>query len=586
MKKWFSGIRSRLLLVSAFAAVSLLIVGGVGLYTTTTLTEKLDIAYNQRMKLVDQLGEIESGLHATFRWLWVAYANENNSKDREIFILKTRTTIKALDESINGYLALPRVGAAQELFNTKFAPNWENSKKIINEIILELEKNTTQATDTAKALIMTKLRPAALPVSEAQAELHETANDVNKKIVIESLNYAQNAKIISIIVMILGTILCFSLSIYIVSQLVKVLSGLSSDLNNSAFQVSSAASQIASASEELSQATTEQAASLQETSSSIEEISSMINSNSQNAKQSSGISGQSLNTAERGKVVVGHMIKAIGEINTSNTGIMDQIDETNKEIENIVRIINEIGNKTKVINDIVFQTKLLSFNASVEAARAGEQGKGFAVVAEEVGNLAAMSGAAALEITNMLDESTRTVEGIVRDSKEKIGKLILNGREKVETGTRVAHECEEVLNEVVISVASVSKMINEISTASQEQALGVHEITKAVSQLDQVTQENTASSAESANAAGTLSTQAEMLNALVQKLVQVIEGGEVKLVKNNQVKVNKSPVIEKVKKEKTVKMKMTQSSNPIPNPISKIPNSAIPSGNDDRFTDV
>ena len=62
-------------------------------------------------------------------------------------------------------------------------------------------------------------------------------------------------------------------------------------------------------------------------------------------------------------------------------------NESNKEIQEIVKVIAEIGNKTKVINDIVFQTKLLSFNASVEAARAGENGKGFAVVAEEVGKL-------------------------------------------------------------------------------------------------------------------------------------------------------------------------------------------------------
>ncbi len=260
----------------------------------------------------------------------------------------------------------------------------------------------------------------------------------------------------------------------------------------------------------------------------------MINANTENASQSSIVSQQSLSTAERGKVVVEHMIKAIGEINTSNNGIMKQIDETNKEIENIVKIINEIGSKTTVINDIVFQTKLLSFNASVEAARAGEQGKGFAVVAEEVGNLAAMSGAAAHEITNMLDGSIKVVEGIVRESKQKIGKLILDGKEKVDAGTRVAHECEEVLNEIVSSVASVSNMITEISTASQEQAQGVHEITKAIAQLDQVTQQNSANSAESANSAGTLSSQAELLNSLVQKLVQTVEGGDAFLSSNSE----------------------------------------------------
>lgn len=330
---------------------------------------------------------------------------------------------------------------------------------------------------------------------------------------------------ILIMAILLGSGLGILLTILMIKKPIEKLSEIVKGLNSSGEEVSSAAHQIAAASSELSQASTEQAASLQETSSSIDEISSMISTNNDNAKKSSTTSEQSLATAERGKVVIDQMIKAISNISVSNSEIMNQIDETNKDIENIVTIINEIGAKTKVINDIVFQTKLLSFNASVEAARAGEQGKGFSVVAEEVGNLAAMSGNAALEITQMLESSIKNVEGVVKNSKEKIGRLILNGKENVEVGTRVARECEDVLNEIVTSVASVSKLVSEISSASEEQATGVHEITKAVAQLDQVTQQNSSSSSESANAAGMLSAQATQLNLLVQTLVQTIYGG-------------------------------------------------------------
>ncbi len=328
------------------------------------------------------------------------------------------------------------------------------------------------------------------------------------------------------VLIIIGGVFAMLIAVILVKKPIENLNNIASSLNDSGHQVSSTSSQIESASEELSQASTLQASSLQETSSSLEEINSMIAANTENAKQSSAVSAQSLMTAERGKEVVGHMIEAIGDINSSNTGIMNQINETNKEIENIVKIINEIGTKTKVINDIVFQTKLLSFNASVEAARAGEQGKGFSVVAEEIGKLASMSGDAALEISNMLNESTKKVEGIVKDSKDKIGKLVADSKEKVDTGNRVANECEEVLNEIVSSVASVSKMVSEISSASQEQAQGVHEITKAISQLDQVTQQNSSNSASSAKVAETLSNQAEMLNTLVQKLIHTIDGSK------------------------------------------------------------
>ncbi len=412
----------------------------------------------------------------------------------------------------------------------------EDERKLLNDFIKnQIDLNEKYTTARKNYLGTTKFMPAEADSAvkgldrkllDSLIELEDKISKQTEKNTQDSLRSKKETLLATLVIVIVITLFSILFGQYLISRITKAISNIAESLSGSAVEVTAASLSIASSSEELSQATTEQAASLQETSSSIEEISSMINANTENAKQSSADSAQSLNTAERGKVVVGHMIEAIGDINTSNTGIMDQINETNKEIENIVKIINEIGTKTKVINDIVFQTKLLSFNASVEAARAGEQGKGFAVVAEEVGNLAAMSGAAALEITNMLDGSIKTVEGIVRDSKEKIGKLVLNSKEKVENGTRVAHECEEVLNEIVSSIASVSKMVAEISSASQEQAHGVHEITKAIAQLDQVTQQNTANSTESANAAGTLSGQAEALNSLVQKLVQTIEGSD------------------------------------------------------------
>ena len=398
-------------------------------------------------------------------------------------------------------------------------------------------------------------------------------------------------------VVLAGAVLALLIAVLLITGTIGNLNNIVTSLSKSGDEVSASSTQIASAAEELSQATTEQAASLQETSSSIEEISSMINANTENAKQSSRISEQSLVAAEKGKVVVDQMISAISDINTSNDGIVKQIDDTNREIENIVKIINEIGTKTKVINDIVFQTKLLSFNASVEAARAGEQGKGFAVVAEEVGNLAAMSGAAALEISNMLETSTKTVEGIVRDSKEKIGKLILNGKDKVETGTRVAHECEVVLNEILQSVASVSKMTSEISVASTEQAQGVHEITKAITQLDQVTHQNTSNASDSANAAGNLSEQAMILNALVQRLVHTIEGSNnngVKTSSNNN--SSKPPKLTKtIEPQKNYSQKQIIEKSFSKEPMRKVtseannetkPKDSLPSSNDQRFEDV
>jgi len=298
-----------------------------------------------------------------------------------------------------------------------------------------------------------------------------------------------------------------------------------SNLNDNSSEVSSASQQIAAASTQLSQATTEQAASLEETSSALEELNSMLQKNADNSAKSSVSATVSRESAIKGKQIVQNMIEAIQGISASNQDIMTQINESNQQISEIVKVILDIGNKTKVINDIVFQTKLLSFNASVEAARAGEHGKGFAVVAEEVGNLAQMSGNAAKEISEMLDGSIRKVESIVADTKTKVEQLVASGKEKVQTGTDVAQKCGGVLEEIVTSVTSVTQMVDEISLACKEQAQGIREITKAVGQMDQVTQENASTSEEAASSSEELAAQAESLKGVVGVLIQTIKGG-------------------------------------------------------------
>ena len=203
---------------------------------------------------------------------------------------------------------------------------------------------------------------------------------------------------------------------------------------------------------------------------------------------------------------------------------MIQINESNREISEIVKVIAEIGNKTKVINDIVFQTKLLSFNASVEAARAGEQGKGFAVVAEEVGNLAEMSGKAAKEITGMLDDSIQKVEDIVKNTKLRIETLIVVGKEKVQAGTVMAGRCDDVLSEIVLNVSNVNSFVSEISIASQEQAQGIREINKAIAQLDQVGHQNTSASEQASATAQDLNQQVLTLRSMVNVLNETLLG--------------------------------------------------------------
>jgi methyl-accepting chemotaxis protein len=73
------------------------------------------------------------------------------------------------------------------------------------------------------------------------------------------------------------------------------------------------------------------------------------------------------------------------------------------------------------------------------------------------------------------------------------------------------------LQEIVGSVKRVTDIVAEIAAASQEQATGIEQVSKAVAQMDQVTQANAAQTEELSSTAQTLTAQAEQLQAVVAR---------------------------------------------------------------------
>jgi methyl-accepting chemotaxis protein len=498
-----------------------------------------------------------------------------NKEEANEAIEQTLKAIATYEENKIKYDAIPALPGEKEL-DDALNVNWLHFKGIGEKAIALYKTGKPEDHEAMMKIFFVDCPKAALEYTKTLNALLDFHKNNLQKFSDDLKNTSSQTNMIVITLSIAAIFASLIIGFLFSAKLTGAINNIVQNLQASSEVLSSASNKIATSAEQLSQATTEQAASLQETSSSIEEINSMVISNTENARQSASSSEKSLANAEKGKVVVGGMIKAIGQISSSNNNIMEQINENNKEIEDIVKLINEIGNKTKVINDIVFQTKLLSFNASVEAARAGENGKGFAVVAEEVGNLAAMSGAAAIEISTMLDTSVKRVEVIVKNSREKISKLIAEGKVSLDAGTSIANECGSVLDEIVGSVASVSGSVTEISTACQEQAQGVQEVTKAIAQLDQVTQENSSNSAESANAASSLSQQALTLTNLVQNLVEIVDG------KNGIAKRQSSDekIIKKVTSNKVIKMNKVRGKDSVKK------ETFFPSAEDSRFSDV
>jgi methyl-accepting chemotaxis protein len=244
------------------------------------------------------------------------------------------------------------------------------------------------------------------------------------------------------------------------------------NIRSNASSVKNASSEISAGSADLSQRTENQASSLEETAASMEEITGNIRQSTGNAEQASKVAAEANEMAVSGGGVVKSAVEA-----------MHEIEESSKQMTDIIGVIDEIA----------FQTNLLALNAAVEAARAGEAGKGFAVVASEVRSLAGRSAGASKEIKQLIQKSG----------------------EHVGEGVRLVNEAGESLEQIVTNNGEVNRYINEIAAAAKEQSMGIEEINSAIAQMDEITQQNAALVEENSAAAQSLVDQASQLEELI-----------------------------------------------------------------------
>lgn len=269
----------------------------------------------------------------------------------------------------------------------------------------------------------------------------------------------------------------------------RIISRISDGLILTAEKVLLAAGQASSNSRALAQGASEQASAIEETAASLEQMSTITQKNADNANLSKD------------------RVDQVSEIVNRLDGHMNQMSQA---IEEIIKSSKATGKIIKTIDEIAFQTNLLALNAAVEAARAGEAGAGFAVVADEVRNLAQRAAEAARNTSALIDNTIQSVA----------------------SGSEITASTREAFQENITIAASVGELMDEITTASREQAIGINQVNQAVGEMDKIVQQVAANASDSAASSQEMRIEAQQMSLAIGQLTALVRGSGTKLPGN------------------------------------------------------
>ena len=285
-----------------------------------------------------------------------------------------------------------------------------------------------------------------------------------------------------------------------VNYTVEELAVLVRRINDAADRVTRASSSAQSTSNELLSATKIQSTEIQNASTAVLEMASSMKTVSSSALESARVAHASLDAAQKGATAVANSIAGMNEIRS-------QIQETSKRIKRLGESSQEIGEIVELISDITEQTNVLALNAAIQAASAGEAGRGFSVVAEEVQRLAERSGEATKQIAAI-------VKTIQTDTHDTVAAMEHSTQGVVE-GARLSDAAGQALNEISSVSQDLARLIEAISSDTQEQADIATKVADSMKDILRITAQTTTSTQQTAVSIGELTQLATELKGSV-----------------------------------------------------------------------
>lgn len=285
---------------------------------------------------------------------------------------------------------------------------------------------------------------------------------------------------------------------HMVESFRQIISEIQSEVN----VLTNSTQEIVTSINQVSTGTSETAAAVTETTTTVEEL-----------KQTAHVS------AEKAKDVLVNVDDTMVIVRNSEKTLHVTIDEMN-QIQEKMRIISQsivklsehsmaIGEIIDTVNNLAEQSNLLAVNAAIEAAKAGDQGKSFGVVAQEIRTLAEQSKDATVQVRAILNDIQNATSAAILATEQ--------GSKAVTKGVSQSSQLSEAIHALSTSISKVTLATNQIAISSQQQLIGVDQVTIAMTNINEASSQHVEHMRQIENAVGLLNKVAFSLKALVSQ---------------------------------------------------------------------
>ncbi|GAB3530023.1 methyl-accepting chemotaxis protein [Photobacterium alginatilyticum] len=261
-----------------------------------------------------------------------------------------------------------------------------------------------------------------------------------------------------------------------------------------------ATEKVASASEQTRQGIAQQSQEIDHVASATDQMSESVKEVASSALRAAEAAQHAETEASNSNNEVKAAIDTLTSLSEGVEGLESLISKVKTDSEEISTILS-------IIEEITDQTNLLALNAAIEAARAGTHGKGFAVVADEVRLLAQRTQKSTAEIN-------RTIP-ILQSGTQKAVDAIDNNTKLAQMGVKQAAKAINSLDGITKSIKTISRMNEQIATATEQQKLVAVEISENIVSISNISNINTNYAVQSAQVSSKVKNELKDMKQIV-----------------------------------------------------------------------